>query len=246
MRDRTEVDAGIDEQAESGWEFDEQVAEQFDDHVRKSIPNYSTIQTQTVKLTDWFTRTDDESVIYDLGCATGETLKLLCQHHRGDDISLVGLDVEPAMLEKAREKTAGNDRVRLTQRDLRRHQQYPDATVVVSLFTLSFLPEDDRAALLDAVYRDLDRGGALIFCEKTRATTAWAQDIFTEHYWDYKSERGLDDGQILDKARTLRGQLRPLTEAEYREMLVSAGFDEDDIEVWYRYYPWLGVVARKR
>lgn len=244
MKNRTTVDTDI-EQDDAGWEFDEAVAEHFDSHVRKSIPNYDAIQTQTVKLTDWFVRGEPQDHIYDLGCATGETLDLLAQRHRGSDVTFTGIDVEEAMLAKARERLAHESNVTLTCDDLREDPRFPNASVVVSLFTLSFIPEADRAELLGRIYNDLDRGGALIFCEKTRASSAFFQDVFTEHYWDYKASRGLDDDQILGKARTLRGQLRPLTIDEYRTMLADAGFASENVEVWYRYYPWLGVVARK-
>lgn len=244
MRERTTVDAEI-EQDESGWEFDESVAENFDSHVRKSIPNYSTIQTQAVKLTDWFVKSDDAGVVYDLGCATGTTIDSLVTHHRGADTEFVGIDVEQAMLDKAREKVGVHDHVTLKNQDLREDPRLPDASVVISLFTLSFIPEGDRAELLSQIYDQLKRGGALIFAEKTRADSALFQDIWNEHYWDFKSSRGLDDDQILGKARTLRGQLRPLSVDEYRAMLRDAGFADENVDIWYKFYPWLGVVARK-
>ena len=244
MEKRTMVDAEI-EQAEAGWEFNQQVAESFDSHVRKSMPNYSKIQHQVVKLTDWFMRNEDGEVVYDLGCATGQTLDLLIQHHRGGDARFIGIDVEEPMLEKARERVGYYDHVTLQNANLRHDPQFPSATVVISLFTLSFIPEEDRAMLLDRIYTDLARGGALIFCEKTRAESALFQDIWNEHYWDYKASQGLSPEQILGKASTLRGQLRPLSEREYMAMLTNAGFEREHIDVWYKWYPWMGFVARK-
>lgn len=246
MKTTTNVDDNID-QKDSGWTFDDSVAEEFDGHVRRSIPYYQDIQHATVKLTDWFLHGVEGERVYDLGCATGETIAQLADYHEaGIPTQFIGIDEQPAMLSKANDKIPETTNSRLVNRDLTVEPRFPDATVVISLFTLSFLTEADRQTVFNAIYRDLDRGGALIFCEKTRATSAFFQDIWTEHYWDEKAGRGLDADQILGKAKTLRGQLRPLTVAAYLEMLDTAGFDTDtDVDTYFKYLPWTGIIARK-
>ena len=57
---------------EGGWEFTSEVAENFDTHVRKSIPLYDEIQQMTVDMSEWFIK--DNSVVYDIGSSTGETI----------------------------------------------------------------------------------------------------------------------------------------------------------------------------
>ncbi len=241
---KSETNVGDDiEQTEAGWEFDDGVAEQFDQHVNQSIPNYRRIQTQVVKLVDWFTTDGGSETVYDLGCATGTTIKLLIENGtRNENREYVGIDEARPMLEKAYDKVDVHDNVRLLEEDLTERRRFPNATVVVSLFTLSFLPESQRAALLERVYDDLETGGALIFVEKTYPEHARTQAIFREHYWDYK-QQSFNPEEIIGKASSLRGQLRPLTRDEYRKMLTTAGFDE--VESWYQYYMWWGVIARK-
>lgn len=242
MKSETNVGDEI-EQTEGGWEFDDDVAEQFDRHVNQSIPNYRAIQDQVVKMVDWFTTEGGEETIYDLGCATGTTIRLLIENgSRNPAREYVGIDEARPMLEQAYEKVDIHDNVRLLEEDLTERRRFPNATVVLSLFTLSFLPESERAALLERVYDDLEKGGALVFVEKTYPEHARSQSMFREHYWDYKQQH-FDPEEIVGKASTLRGQLRPLSKAEYREMLSEAGFDE--VEPWYQYYMWWGVIARK-
>lgn len=246
MEKKTTVDADL-EQAEGAWKFDQEVADKFDDHVRKSIPLYDEVQTRVVKLSDWFIKSEGEEHVYDLGCATGTTIQqLIEQHGSSPPPKFVGIDLQAPMLEKARQRVGDEEAVNLIQADISTHMSFPNATLVTSLFTLSFIREDNRKTLIKQIYDDLEYGGALIFCEKTRAQSPFFQDIWTEEYWDYKAEQGLEDDEILGKAKTLRGQLRPITLTEYETLLSDAGFDvENNVDVFFKWFPWMGIIARK-
>ena len=60
---------------EGSWKFDNNVALNFDEHVSQSIPHYKDIQKYVCSLSEWFLK--ENSTIYDLGCSTGETIKML-------------------------------------------------------------------------------------------------------------------------------------------------------------------------
>jgi tRNA (cmo5U34)-methyltransferase len=243
MKSETNVGDKI-EQKEAGWEFDDSVAEQFDQHVAQSIPSYRRVQDHTTKIADWFLTDGVDETVYDLGCATGTTIKRLIEtRDRDDGVTYVGIDEARPMLKQAEEKVGVYDGVRLVEEDLSINPQFPNASLIISLFTLSFLPENDRKEILAAAYEDLDNGGALIFVEKTYPQYSRFQALFREHYFDYKQQH-FEPEEVVSKAKSLRGQLRPLTKAEYREMLTEAGFDE--IEPWYQKYMWWGIIARKR
>jgi tRNA (cmo5U34)-methyltransferase len=243
MKSETNVGDEI-EQTEGGWEFDDDVAEQFDKHVSQSIPSYRNIQDHVAKISDWFLADGQRETVYDLGCATGTTIRRLIEtRDRSDPIRYVGIDEARPMLKQAEEKVGHLDTVRLVEEDLTVDPQFPNASLIVSLFTLSFLSEGDRQRLLDAAYRDLDSGGALIFVEKTYPEHARFQAMFREHYFDYKQQHFAPE-EVVDKAKSLRGQLRPLSRSEYRELLTDAGFEE--IEPFYQKYMWWGVIARKQ
>ena len=246
MGEKTAVDGDL-EQAEGAWKFDRKVADRFDDHVRKSIPLYDEVQTRVAKLSDWFIKSEGEEHVYDLGCATGTTIQRLVERHGSrSPPKFVGIDLQAPMLEKARQRVGDEQAVNLIQADISTHMSFPNATLITSLFTLSFIREDNRKTLIKQIYDDLECGGALIFCEKTRAQSPFFQDIWTEEYWDYKAEQGLKDDEILGKAKTLRGQLRPMTLTEYETCLSDAGFDvENNVDVFFKWFPWTGIVARK-
>lgn len=246
MKDRTTVDDSL-EQVAGEWEFNEAVADQFDSHVRKSIPLYDEVQRRVTKLSDWFLSGDEDEHVYDLGCATGETIESLVQYHGlNTPIEFVGIDIEQPMLEKAREKLGTTDQIELIHADVAEIESFRDASLVLSLFTMSFLSEAERARVISRIHRDLDRGGALIFIEKTIGCSAFFQDVWTQEYWDFKAEQGLEEEAIIGKARTLRGQLRPLRVERYLELLDEAGFNTDDnVDIFFKWFPWTGFIARK-
>lgn len=243
MKSETTVGDEI-EQTEAGWEFDDGVAEQFDQHVSASIPSYRKVQDHVTKIADWFLTDGQRETVYDLGCSTGTTIKRLIEtRDRSQPVRYVGIDEARPMLKRAEEKVGIHDNVRLVEEDLTINPQFPNASLVISLFTMSFLAEDDRQELLNSIYRDLDKGGALVFVEKTYPTYARFQSMFREHYFDYKLQH-FEEEEVLGKAKSLRGQLRPLSQGEYRDMLETAGFEE--VQPWYQKYMWWGVIARKR
>ena len=69
-------------------------------------------------------------------------------------------------------------------------------------------------------------GGALIIAEKTLAVSARQQDALMGPYYDYKLEQGFSEKELLDKARSLRGQMTLWTEAELKRSLRQVGFQE--------------------
>jgi tRNA (cmo5U34)-methyltransferase len=246
MENKTTVDADL-EQQEGEWRFDEEVAEQFDDHVRKSIPLYEEVQTRVVKLSDWFIQSENNEYIYDLGCATGTTIENLVEMHGAEaPPEFMGIDLQEPMLRKARERCKEYNNVNFIQGDISNHLSFTDAMLIISLFTMSFIREKNRQQVFNQIYNDLESGGGFIFVEKTYASSSYLQNIWNEEYWDFKSEKGLSDEQILGKAKTLRGQLRPLTINEYENMLDKAGFDIDqNVDIFFKWFPWTGFIARK-
>ena len=55
------------------WSFDEKVSKVFDSHVNQSIPLYKEFHEQIASISEFYCK--DNSVIYDLGCSTGNFIK---------------------------------------------------------------------------------------------------------------------------------------------------------------------------
>ena len=70
------VDRNIN-QHNAGWSF-ENISEDFDSHIQKSIPLYDLGHKLVCHYSDFFLKAD--SVVYDIGCSTGQMLARLAAH----------------------------------------------------------------------------------------------------------------------------------------------------------------------
>lgn len=80
------------------WTFDdEDVANEFDVHVRQSVPLYETFHSMVVNMSKYAIQ--DNTKVVDIGCSTGHLLKSLNEANKKKDVEFVGLDVSEAMIE---------------------------------------------------------------------------------------------------------------------------------------------------
>jgi tRNA (cmo5U34)-methyltransferase len=121
--------------------------------------------------------------------------------------------------------------------------EFEEADLFISLFTMQFLSMPERMQVLRRVYQCLRSGGALIMAEKVLAEEGRFNDMWVELYWDFKKGQGLTDDQILQKARSIRGVLRPITLTEHISMLKMIGFNS--IDVFFKWYNFAGILAVK-
>ena len=63
----------------ANWKFGGEVVENFDEHVRKSVPFYSEGHQLICELSDYFIKPD--SVCYEIGCSTGTLTRKLAEHN---------------------------------------------------------------------------------------------------------------------------------------------------------------------
>lgn len=228
----------------SAWQFSGDVARNFDTHVEKSIPYYTEGHGLVCQLTDYFVRPD--SVVYELGCSTGELTLRMADHNREAKPAarFVGIDVQPDMVAIANDKKAAGDhpRAEFLVGDILDHD-YEPCDMVVLYYTAQFVPPRTRQVLFNRVYERLNWGGALVMFEKVRGADARFQDILAGLYHDYKLSRGYNNEELAAKSISLRGVLEPFSTAGNLEMLQRAGFV--DIESIFRYICFQGFLAIK-
>ena len=224
------------------WSFSKEVVDVFDSHVRKNVPIYDDMQNMVVDMSEWFVK--DNSIIYDLGSSTGSTLNLLSERHKNKkDIEFIGIDNSVSMVEKAMENRI-NSNIKFIHNDILSVDNFENSSLILSLYTLQFLTLEDRYKVLKKVHKELEYGGGLILVEKIHGETAFFEDIWIELYWDMKKNNGLKDEVILNKARSLRGVLRPLTVTENIEILKEVGFK--DVDIFMKWYNFTGFLAVKK
>lgn len=204
------------------WTFGGGTPESFDDHAKAHIPMYSQGHELILSLSDFFASTKS---IVDIGCSTGTLTAALAARH-GDRCEVLGIDVEATMVESANRKLHGSGMVIVE--DVR-NVELPPADLVVSYYTLQFIPPADRLNVLRRIHNALRIGGAFVWFEKTRSADSLTEEIRAQLYSDYKRKSGLTAEQILAKTRSLRGVLTPLTSHQNDELLAEAGFATTEV-----------------
>lgn len=229
--------------AAGSWEFNADVAEVFDDHVRASVPFYDAIQDLVAEASDWLVPAG--GLVADLGAATGLTVARILDRHPERQARADLYDEQPAMLAKATARlvepiAAGRVRVH-AQRIETGPLQHDAADLTLCLFTLQFLPPAERRAALALARRSAADTGALIVAEKIRPTDVRWSEIAHDASHDWKAAHGVSADAIRAKSRALRGVLTPTPLADLVGAVREAGWCAD--EVLFRWHQWVVLAA---
>lgn len=225
--------------------FDAQVAEVFDDMLMRSVPFYAEQQRMLAELARKFWKPGTR--IYDLGCATGTTLLGLAERI-GEAGELVGYDNAPPMLERARDKIAGQgleQRVRVCEGDLSDAAglKFENASVVTLCWTLQFIAPAQRDHLIRRIYEGMVDGGALLVTEKIVTAADALHDPFVELYYAFKRRNGYSDNEIARKREALENVLIPCSIAENAALFRRCGFET--VETFFQWYNFAGFLCVK-
>lgn len=228
------------------FEFNEQVAEVFDDMLIRSVPLYLEQQHLVAELARkfWIEGTH----VFDLGCSTATTLVNIARE-LGPSAQLVGYDNSPAMLEQARKKIAASgmdSRIDLRLGDLDGNPQDLDlhnAGIVTMCWTLQFVRPARRERLIRFIGDNLVDGGVLIVTEKVLTKSKSMNNRFIEFYYEYKRRNGYSDGEIQRKREALENVLVPYRADENMEMFRQSGFAV--VEPFFQWYNFAGFLCVK-
>ena len=214
----------------------------FDSHIRSSIPGYQDgLLPACTNLSRRFVQRG--TTVIDVGCSTGHLLLSTRSANQDTrpDVNYVGIDcVSDFNVHWDRLKA---ENVSFETCDARSYAGFHNVSLAYSLFTIQFIRSADKLPLLRRIYEGLVEGGAFILAEKTVAKTGRMQDAITFPYYDFKIKNGFSEKDILDKERSLRGQMTLWTEAELKRALRQVGFRE--IEPIWRNYMFVGYLALK-
>jgi tRNA (cmo5U34)-methyltransferase len=113
--------------------------------------------------------------------------------------------------------------------------------LILSIFTLQFIPYEDRPNILSNIYKSLVEGGAFIWAEKVREEDAKLEQAINGALFDFK-RKAFTPEQILNKERDLRPILKVNSSVRNQILAESAGFTLGTM-FWkfYNFEAWLFV-----
>lgn len=191
----------------------------FDEHIDQSIPNYSLLQSAIISLSEFVVQPN--TAIVDIGCSTGKLLKAI--PHKGDKI---GIDISENLLPPSDEE------VRFLNQDIRTlsWELLPKTSMFLSVFTLQFIPKQDRQGIIDNIHDALEPEGVFVWAEKTVCEEGWQQELMTFSHYDYKRKSFTAD-EIMNKEQNLRQMMRCNTSKKNHALAISSGFSHSQL-VW--------------
>lgn len=231
----------------SDFEFDETVAEVFDDMVGRSVPFYAEQQRMIVEIARTFWKPGRR--VYDLGASTATTLTALSKE-LPPEAELVGYDNSPAMIERAKGKLREHgleDRIDLRYADLNEavaSLPLEEAGVVLMSWTLQFIRPLQRDHLIRHIYESLTEDGVLIVAEKVLSNRGPVNRFFIDFYYDYTRRNGYSDVEIARKREALENVMIPYRIEENIELFRRSGFEI--VETYFQWYNFAGFLCIKK
>lgn len=217
------------------WAFDEEVANEFENHVRKSVPMYEVFHSMISDMSKFFI--EDNTNVLDIGTSTGELLKkLMCTKN----CNYIGIDNQLAMVKKARSKL---DKIYKIEHEDIVNYKLDNCSVITMVLVLQFIKQKDKQTVLDNIYKSLNVGGAFFFVDKIKASQSNINDIYNDMYYDFKIDNGLSPQEILSKNKSLRSIQKTMTLDENLILFKDAGFKI--IDVFFKYNNFIGILAIK-
>lgn len=232
------------------FRFNQAVVDVFPDMLKRSVPGYESIITQTALLASRYVQPN--TYLYDLGSSLGATALSVrdalehCEHNRTHGCEIHAIDNSPAMVKASQALIDTSTPMRVPvivhEADL---ETFPlsTASVVAMNFTLQFVDSTSREALMRRIADSLQPGGALILSEKVCFSDPVVNDMHIDMYHAFKRANGYSALEISQKRTALENVLVPDTLSMHHQRLIRAGFSH--ASVWFQCFNFASLVAIK-
>jgi len=232
---------------QSKWEFDENVADCFEDMLSRSIPQYDIMRELVFKIGCKILEKNSTHrySMLEIGCSDGLALQPFINKY-GATARFRGIDISEPMLEKAKTRYKNLIECNICKFDnIDLRYDFPNDIydLIMSILTIQFTPIEYRQNIIQKVYDKLNNGGAFIFVEKVLGNCSEINDIMVNEYYNLKKSNGYSQDQIDRKKISLEGVLVPMTSNWNIDLLKQAGFKK--VDVFWRWMNFEGYIAIK-
>lgn len=200
------------------WSFDKDVANIFEDHAKRHIPDYNFITKSIPRILSSHNINYNDPIL-DFGCATGTTLRTL---RYAGFTNLHGIDVSKAMLEKCPLGLAN-----LHVADGLSDKKFK---VILANWTLQF--NKNKEELVKGFSEKLLYDSMCVITEKTTETPR-------ELYHKWKKDQGCSNFEIETKERSLQEIMHCVSPEWYVDLFDSVGFEVTEFNKKLGFYTWI-------
>ena len=230
-------------EAITNFAFDQSVVDVFEDMIGRSVPGYGTLLSMFPVISRNFVK--EGTRCYDLGCSLGASTLAMAQGIDKSDVSILAVDNSPAMIEKCKHvihKHVSNVEVEVRESDIC-ELPIENASMVVMNFTLQFIEEALRFALIKKIFDGMNDSAVFVLSEKIELADAVEQSRQISLHHAFKKANGYSDLEVSQKRSALENVLIPETVEQHVTRLKKAGFSE--VFVWFQCFNFVSIMAIK-
>ncbi|MEC4090096.1 MULTISPECIES: carboxy-S-adenosyl-L-methionine synthase CmoA [Pseudoalteromonas] len=231
------------EQEVRDFTFDANVVEVFPDMIQRSVPGYATIVSTMGKLAGQYAQSN--SNLYDLGCSLGAVTLSMRRNIDKENCRIIAVDNSLPMVERCQMHLKGfksDVPVDVQLGDIN-ELAIDNASVVAMNFTLQFIPQDQRATVLEKIYQGLKPGGVLLLSEKIKGENDIKDNLLIDLHHDFKRHNGYSELEISQKRTAIENVMRTDSLSAHRNRLEEIGFTHT--QVWYQCFNFCSMIAIK-
>lgn len=185
------------------WTFkDKNVSDNFDNHVRESLPWYDMVTGFVAHFARHYI--PHGGLVYDIGASTGNIGKAIFD-------TLDSRKARFFAIEESREMALnyeGPQRLVIADALNYSFEPYDFATCFL---VVMFLPISKRFNFIRKLKKNLNPGGALIIVDKTEAPKGYLGTTFSRLTMSQKVNSGIESNDIIKKELSLAGYQRPIS-----------------------------------
>lgn len=196
------------------WTFaNEEVAKNFDAHVREQLPWYDLVTGAVAHLGRHYIPRN--GVVYDIGASTGNIARCLAPTLAGRDASIISIEKESEMA------SLYSGPGELVIADAMSYP-YKPFDFAICFLVVMFMPPGDRLTWLRELRTLIKPGGAIVIVDKINTPPGYTGTVLRRLTMDWKLQSGTSSEDILRKELSLAGYQRPLNELDLRIVFPSA------------------------
>lgn len=211
------------------FEFDEEVAQIFENMAQRSIPMYAEMHRVHAKMLAEAILASTSMKVLDIGASTGRWFKVMRQVLNVDSLAEVGglechaIENSTPMQEKLK---ADLPELIVHDYDLLKFNFEIDFkfNIVTLFYVLQFIPNEYKRDVMQWIFNQMAPGATLLVGQKETNENFWLESLFQNEYIHFRLANGYTQDEITAKTAALKNSMWCISEAELKSMAFSVGF----------------------
>ncbi len=223
--------------------FNDKVASVFSDMIQRSVPGYTALNQLLPIVANQFIQ--ENSNVYDLGCSLGEASISIANTTTCSNVNIYAVDNSIAMIRQLQSRLIELNlasSIKVIARDLAEIKICNGSFAILN-YTLQFIDQSKRDALINKICSGLNKQGALLLSEKITYEDKVEDLLMQQLHETFKRKNDYSELEISQKREALENVLVRDTHEQHIKRLKKSGFSK--VIVLSKYLNFVSYLAIK-